>query len=321
MQAGDQDDALGLERLVATATAAVVAGALVAVQSKINGELAGQVESSFAAAWISFGVGLVAVGVIALTFRPVRRAMASIPELVRSRRLAWWQFLGGVAGAWLVTTQGLVVPLVGVTLFMVSVVAGQVFGSLLVDRFGLSPAGVLPVSTARGLAAILAALAVAATAWPSLAADAQISWILMIAAIAGAGTAVQQAVNSRVAVGTGQPFAATTVNFAVGLMFLTLVLGGQILLAGPPAGSLPEEPWFYLGGPIGVLFIALAAWAVRPLGVLSFALLAVMGQLLGALVIDLAFPSGAPPSLATFVGLAIVGFAVVLAAYGRSRGR
>jgi transporter family-2 protein len=144
---------------------------------------------------------------------------------------------------------------------------------------------------------------------------------LMIAAIAGAGTAVQQAVNSRVAVGTGQPFAATTVNFAVGLMFLTLVLGGQILLAGPPAGSLPEEPWFYLGGPIGVLFIALAAWALRPLGVLSFALLAVMGQLLGALVIDLAFPSGAPPSLATFVGLAIVGFAVVLAAYGRSRGR
>lgn len=299
--------------------AALVSGALVSVQSKINGELAGQVESSLAAAWISFGVGLVAVGVIALTVRPVRQAMARIPEILRARRLAWWQFLGGVAGAWLVTTQGLVVPLVGVTLFMVSVVAGQMFGSLLVDRFGMSPVGVLPVSAARGVAAVLAAVAVIASAWPRLAEDARVSWVLLIAALAGAGAAVQQAVNSRVAVGTGQPFAATTVNFMAGLMALTLVLAGQALLGGLPAGNLPDQPWFYLGGPMGVLFIALAAWAVRSLGVLAFALLAVMGQLIGALGIDLAFPGGAAPSWATFVGLALVGVAVVLAAYGRSR--
>lgn len=306
---------------MATAVAAVIAGALVSVQSKINGELAVQVESSFAAAWISFAVGLVAVGVIALSVRPVRRAMARIPEIVRTRRLVWWQFLGGVAGAWLVTTQGIVVPLVGVTLFMVSVVAGQIVGSLLVDRFGMSPAGILPISAARGVAALLAAVAVIVSAWPRLAQDAQVSWVLLIAALAGAGTAVQQAINSRVSVGTGQPFAATTVNFMVGLMALTLVLGGQTLLAGPPAGDLPDQPWFYLGGPIGVLFIALAAWAVRPLGVLTFALLAVMGQLLGALGIDLAFPDGAAPSWDTLAGLALVGLAVVLAAYGRSRSR
>lgn len=252
---------------------------------------------------------------------PVRRALASIPGIVRARRLLWWQLLGGVAGAWLVTTQGIVVPLVGVTLFMVSVVAGQIVGSLLVDRFGMSPAGMLPVSAARGVAAVLAAVAVIASAWPRLADDAQVSWVLLMAALAGAGTAVQQAINSRVAVGTGQPIAATTVNFMVGLFALTLVLGGQTLLAGPPTGNLPDEPWFYLGGPIGVLFIALAAWAVRPLGVLTFALLAVMGQLLGAVGIDLAFPGSESPSWLTFVGLTLVGLAVALAAYGRSRSR
>lgn len=302
-----------------TAVAAFAAGALVSVQSKINGELAVRVESSAAAAWISFGVGFIAIGAIALTVRPVRQAMAKIPEILRTRRLVWWQFLGGLGGAWLVTTQGIVVPLVGVALFMVSVVAGQIVGSLLVDRFGMSPAGVIPVSVVRGVAAVLAAIAVVASAWPELTKDPHVSWVLLIAALAGAGTAVQQAINSRVAVGTGQPFAATTVNFMVGLSVLTLVLGLQAIFAGPPTGSLPSEPWLYLGGLIGVTFVALAAWAVRPLGVLTFALLAVMGQLVGALGIDLVFPDGAATSWLTFVGLAIIGGAVVLASSGRGR--
>lgn len=306
---------------MATAIAAVVSGALVSVQSKINGELAERVESSLAAAWISFAVGLVAVGMIALAVSPVRRALRRIPGILRTKRLLWWQFLGGLAGAWLVTTQGIVVPLVGVTLFMVSVVAGQVVGSLLVDRFGMSPAGILPVSVTRGVAAVLATLAVVAAAWPRLAENAQVSWILLIAAIAGAGTAAQQATNSQVAVGTGHPFAATTVNFVVGLTALTLVLGARSLLTGLPEGHLPAEPWFYLGGPIGVLFIALAAWAVRPLGVLTFALLAIAGQLLGALGIDLVSPNGAVPSWFTIAGLMLVGIAVVLAAYDRGLSR
>jgi transporter family-2 protein len=305
---------------VLTVVAAVVAGVLVAVQSKINAELAGQVDGSVTAAWISFAVGLIVVGTVALVVSPVRKAVARIPQVLRSRELLWWQFLGGAAGAWLVTTQGIVVPVVGVTLFMVSVVAGQVVGSLLVDRLGMSPAGELPISAVRGFAALLAAAAVIATAWPRLTDDSAVSWILLIAGLAGAGTAVQQAINSSVAVGTGQPFAATTVNFVVGLVALTLVLGGQAVLTGLPEGSLPSEPWLYLGGPIGVLFIALAAWAVRPLGVLAFALLAIAGQLLGAVGIDVAIPTGPGLSLSTFVGLALVGMAVVLASRSRSRG-
>ena len=53
----------------------------------------------------------------------------------------------------------------GVTVFTVAVVAGQVSGSLFVDRAGLGPAGHMPLSIRRVLAAGLALLAVAVAGW------------------------------------------------------------------------------------------------------------------------------------------------------------
>lgn len=289
-----------------------------ALQSKINAELSGDIGGSFAAAWISFFVGLVAVGLIAVTVPAIRSGLARIPQILRTRRLLWWQFLGGACGAWLVTTQGIVVPVVGVTLFMVSVVAGQVIGSLVVDRAGLSPAGVFTVSVRRALAAVLAIGAVLLAAWPALG-QGDVSWVLVAAVVAGAGTSFQQAVNAHVADSTGQPFAATTVNFAVGLTALTVVLAVQVAVSGPPTGQLPSEPWLYLGGPIGVGFIALAAWAVKPLGVLAFALLAISGQLLGSVLIDFISPSGVTRSWTLLIGLVLIGAAVGLSARRPSR--
>ncbi len=293
--------------------AALTAGVLVSGQSRINAELSDEVGSGFTAAWISFGVGLLAVGAIALAFPAVRAGLAALPRILRAGSLRWWQLLGGVGGAWLVTTQGLVVPVVGVTLFMVSVVAGQVLGSLLADRFGLGPAGVLPISLRRGGAALLAGIAVGIAAWPQLG-DQQASWVLAAALVAGGGVAIQQAINGRVASATGQPFAATTVNFVVGLAALTFVLSLQALLGNVVLPEWPSTWWLYLGGPIGVLFIALAAWAVKPLGVLAFGLLAIAGQLLGALVLDLTLPSAVEPDLSLLLGLTLLAVAVVLAA-------
>ena len=53
----------------------------------------------------------------------------------------------------------------------------------------------------------------------------------------------------------------------------------------------PDQWWLYLGGPIRVAFIALAAWAVRGVGVLVFGLLSIAGQLLGSVILDLAAPA------------------------------
>ena len=149
----------GRHRLL-TISAAIAVGVLVALQSRINAELSQYVGGGVIAAAVSFGTGLVLAWVIVSSRAPLRASVAALPGLLRDRRLKWWQVLGGLGGAWFVTTQGLVVPATGVTVFTIGVVAGQVTGSLLVDRAGLRSAGHLPISGGRVVAAVVALAAV-----------------------------------------------------------------------------------------------------------------------------------------------------------------
>jgi transporter family-2 protein len=75
----------------------------------------------------------------------------------------------------------------------------------------------------------------------------------------------------------------------------------------PPAGPW----WLYLGGPLGVAFISIAAWAVKPLGLLLFTLLTLAGQLAGALLLDVFFP--APGTIVSWQLLAGVALTLVAA--------
>jgi transporter family-2 protein len=89
---------------------------------------------------------------------------------------------------------------------------------------------------------------------------------------------------------------------------------------GWPTGEPPTEPWLYLGGPIGVMFIAAAAVVVRVTGVLVLGLASIAGQVVGAVVIDLVLPTeGARPGVATLVGVALTLVAVGIAAVAPGR--
>lgn len=302
-----------------TIVAALLVGVLVAIQSRINAELTDYVGNGVVAAAISFGTGLVLVGAIILSRSQYRASLPKIPAALRDHRLRWWQLLGGLGGAWLVTTQGLVVTVVGVTTFTIAVVAGQVTGSLLVDRAGLSPAGRMAVTPNRAIAAAVAFVAVALAGMHG--SSFSLSWVVVLAVSAGLGIAVQQAINARVAVAAGQPLAATLVNFVVG--FAGLLLVSVVILASGVAafGTWPTQWWLYLGGPIGVTFIALAAWAVHGVGVLVFGLLSIAGQLLGSVIIDLIAPAHATSfGWTQWLGLALIAVAVALATSpGRDR--
>lgn len=299
-----------------TVAAAVGVGVLVALQSRINADLAGVVGGGIIAASISFGAGLILVALMVLSRPRLRAAVASIPGVVASGRLPWWQLLGGLGGAWLVTTQGLVVGVLGVTVFTVGVVAGQVGGSLLVDRAGLSPAGHMPLTVPRVLAAVVALCAVAASGLQS-GGSGSLSWLVLLAVSAGLGTSVQQAINGRVAAATREPLSATLVNFVVGMTALLLVTVVLLATSAIDFGRWPQQWWLYLGGPIGVAFIALAAWAVRGVGVLVFGLLSIAGQLLGAVLLDLFVPgAGAALGWPQWLAIALILLAALIATNG-----
>ena len=145
--------------LVAGVTAFAV-GALTAMQSRINGELAVAAESSLQAALVSFGSGWIILTLILLALPSVRRGLADVRRALSAGELRWWQVLGGILGGFFVAVQSATVPIVGVALFTVAVVAGQVSNSIVVDRLGMGPAGRQAITPARVISAALAVVAV-----------------------------------------------------------------------------------------------------------------------------------------------------------------
>ena len=145
--------------LIAGVTALAV-GALTALQSRVNGELASVTQSGLQAALVSFGTGWILLTVIVVASPSVRRGLTSVREALRAGALRWWQVIGGVLGGFFVAVQSATVPLIGVAVFTVAVVAGQVSNSIVVDRLGLGPAGRQAVTPTRVVSAILAVAAV-----------------------------------------------------------------------------------------------------------------------------------------------------------------
>ncbi|MER5455393.1 DMT family transporter [Micromonospora sp. NPDC002389] len=293
-----------------------VAGVAVAVQSRINGELGVRLDDGIAAALVSFGLGLVVLVVLGFATANGRRGLSALRAALGTGRLRVWQCLGGVCGAFLVFTQGATVGALGVAVFTVAVVAGQSGSSLAVDRAGVGPSGRQPVTLPRLAGAVLTVAAVLLAVGDRLAEPAALG-LALLPLLAGFGVAWQQAVNGRVREATGSTVTATLVNFVVGTAALSAVFAVSLVVRGVPAGGLPAEPWLYLGGPIGVTFIAVAAAVVRFTGVLLLGLATVAGQIVGAVLLDVLLPSAdTRPTASTVLGAALTLVAVVIAALG-----
>ncbi|TCC23068.1 DMT family transporter [Kribbella speibonae] len=295
-------------------------GMLVAVQSRLNGELGGILGDGVSAALISFGSGLLILLVASAVVPPVRHGVVKVWRTVRRPMrgyggLRWWQCLGGLSGAFLVATQSITVSVIGVAVFLVAGVAGQAISSLVVDRLGFGPAGPQPLTAVRIVGALIALVAVA------LAVSEQLShpdglMLAILPALAGVGSAVQQAINGRVARAASSDaygaVAAGLVNFLVGFVALLAVFAVDLALRGAPR-HLPSEPWLYLGGACGVIFISAAAAVVRVVGVFVLGLGTIAGQLIASLFIDVFLPVADKPVTTPVVAgtlLALVAVAV-----------
>ncbi|WP_243791753.1 DMT family transporter [Saccharopolyspora gloriosae] len=291
---------------------AVVVGVVLSVQSRLNGALGAQLHDGLGAAVISFGSGLVVL-LIATAFLPVARAgLRAVRDALRGGGLRWWQCLGGIAGGFLVFGQGLSAAALGVALFTVAVVAGQVGSGLVVDRIGLGPAGPQRVTSPRVLGAVLAVIAVFVAVWDELTGSG-VSWLILVPALAGIGVAWQQAVNGRVKQTAGSPASAAVINFGVGAAGLLLAWLVEVAARGLPSG-LPAQPWLYLGGVLGIFVIGGAAALVHYTGVLVLSMGMVAGQLLGALLLDLLVPApGTEVPLTTVIGVGLTFVAVAVA--------
>lgn len=297
--------------------AAVLVGVLTALQARINGSLAAGVGDGFTAAFISFGSGFVLVLVLSLVLPAGRAGLRRLFAGIRRREIPVWMMLGGLAGALTVATQGLTVATIGVALFTVGVVAGQTVCGLVLDRVGYGPAGIVAVTIPRLLGGLLAVAGVVVCL-----SGAQVSdhaWMLALPFLAGAGIAWQQATNGRLRARVGNPLTATLVNFTGGAIVLAVAAIVHAAVAGPPT-RLPTEPWVYLGGATGVIYIFLSAAIVRYTGVLLLGLGSVVGLLATSLVLDAVWPAPSGPSLvaaSVAVLVALAGVVIVVVPWRR----
>jgi bacterial/archaeal transporter family-2 protein len=144
--------------------------------------------------------------------------------------------------------------------------------------------------------------------------------LALLPLLAGIASAWQQGVNGRVGLaarpdGAGDRVGATVfavlVNFTIGTLALALVCGFDVVARGWP-NPPPTDPLLYLGGPLGIAFIASMVVLVRQIGVLLLGLGLVAGQLVASLLLDLLAPAGYHPLTA----LTVTGTVLTLVAAG-----
>ena len=274
---------------------------------------------SLEAALVSFSTGLLFVSGIALVRQDVRAGFRQIFTAINLNKMPAWTITAGVLGASFVAMQTYVVPIAGVALFTVASLAGQTAISLWVDKSALSGGTKTLITKRRVVAAIITVLAVVLSAWDRFELSNFSIIALGLAFFAGSWVGVQRALNGRINTHSNKSFATSWLNFITGTSFLLLLLLLRSLFTDHSILNFQTAPlWMFLGGSIGVIYIALSSHIVQHLGVLEFTLFSVGGMLIGSLLIDLLLPTpGTVISPFLIAGIALTYLGVVV--NGQSR--
>lgn len=121
----------------------------------------------------------------------------------------------------------------------------------------------------------------------------------------GAGLLItlSRQINGRLSLSTS-PLVASFWNHVVGLVLLTAI--GFVVLGGIVTPGAENAPWWaYLGGPLGVIFVASGSWLIVRIGATMTALLVIGGQMITGIALDL-FMGQKPVLWASALGVLMI---------------
>jgi transporter family-2 protein len=127
----------------------ILVGFSLASQAGINAQLRLALSSPIQAAFISFFIGTVILGLIVFIqgepwFKP--NALPSIP---------WWAWLGGLLGAFNIAMSIYLAPKLGALVLAISIVCGQIIASLALDQQGWFGYPKIEITVNRVIGALL----------------------------------------------------------------------------------------------------------------------------------------------------------------------
>jgi len=112
------------------------------------------------------------------------------------------------------------------------------------------------------------------------------NFYLLLAFVTGAGVAAQSAINSRLRLVLGNPIWAAVAQVIVGLLLL-LLLAGATRQPVPAVTGLGRGPWWvWTGGAFGAMFVVVTIVLTGKIGATLTLAAIIVGQLIGALVVD-----------------------------------
>ena len=302
---------------------ATISGIMIALQARANGELSHRLNNGVQAALISFGSGLLIIALIAFFSPAIKEGARNLRGSVKRKELPPWTLFAGALGGTFVGIQTHVVPVIGVAIYSVASIAGQTAASLLVDRLVITGGGKKHITLRRLAAALFTVFAVFISVFDRVEAADLAIFAVFLAGVAGAVVGVQRALNGQINEHSHQSFTTSLLNFIMGTTFLTILLSGLIVFGDTKVSPLPSGPWWiYTGGVIGVIYIAFTSKIVQHLGVLTFTLFSVGGNLLGSLLIDLISPTdGVRVSWYLVIGIAMTYCGVIVGGVNNSQSR
>jgi bacterial/archaeal transporter family-2 protein len=297
---------------------AAISGLMIAFQARANGELSHRTGNPIEAALVSFGSGLIIIALISFFNPAIKNGMRNLRSAVSRKEIPIWALFAGMLGGSFVAVQTQIVPVIGVAIYSVTSIAGQTAASLIVDRIGLTGGGKKHITAKRVTAAAVTVLAVLVSVLDRIDAQNLSLWAVLFGCVAGAIVGVQRALNGQINESTHQSFATSLLNFIMGTTFLVIFLAIGMLINRADVVALPAGPWWmYTGGTIGVIYIAFTSTIVQHLGVLTFTLISVGGQLVGSLLIDLYSPTaGVQVSAYLVTGIVMTYLGVVVGGVG-----
>ena len=297
---------------------AALSGLLIAMQARANGELSHRMGNPIEAALVSFGSGLLIISLISIFTPAIRNGMKNLKGAVSRKEIPVWTLFAGMLGGSFVAVQTQIVPIIGVAIYSVASIAGQTAASLIVDRIGLTGGGKKEITIRRVAAAGVTVLAVLVSVLDRIEAENLSLFAVIFGCFAGAIVGVQRALNGQINESTHQSFATSWLNFIMGTTFLFILLSIVVAINRAEIVALPSGPWWmYMGGTIGVIYIAFTSTIVQHLGVLTFTLISVGGQLVGSLLIDLYSPTqGVQISTYLVTGIVMTYLGVIVGGVG-----
>lgn len=146
-------------------------GMAISIQAPINASLARLLKGSWLislqcgsilAAFISFGVGTLCLGIIAYVSGAFHIDIAKSLLQLHFWQQSWWKFLGGALGAFFVFGTILLAPKIGLVNMFLLALVGQLITSAVLDCVGAFGLSIKPISLQKilGLGIILVGLLV-----------------------------------------------------------------------------------------------------------------------------------------------------------------